>query len=192
MSNGYNFTERVRRVLANSRAESHNLENDYVGTEHILLGLIADQEGVAIRTLDNLGIDRTKVREDLLNAVKRGKPGESRGLDLPYTSRAKKVLELAMFEALNLKHSYVGTEHVLLGLLLEEKGTAAQVLRHNGADIEKVRSEVLRILGSSEAPKRAPTGKEIESVTIKVRFTDGTFQQDVLRDIAAAMRHLAQ
>lgn len=190
MNSSYNFTERVRSCLALAREESHALNHEYVGTEHILLGVIRGGEGVAMATLNILKIDPEKVRQDLLDTVKRGKPGEMHGPDLPYTSRAKKVLELSMMEARDLNHSYVGTEHVLLGLLREEKGIAAQVLRHNGLDIDKARMEILRFLASADHTSRPVSGKEVESVTIKVRFADGSFQQDVFKDVPAAIRHL--
>ncbi|MEO7361353.1 MAG: Clp protease N-terminal domain-containing protein [Gemmatimonadaceae bacterium] len=192
MSNSHNFTERVRTVLSLARDEAHRLEHDYVGTEHMLLGLIREGAGVATTAMEGLGIDPEKVRQDVINAVKHGEHDESRGPDLPYTSRAKKVLEFSMHEALNLKHTYVGTEHVLLGLLVEGKGIAAQVLRQNDADTDQVRAEVLRLLGVRDQPKRTLSGTDIESVTITVRFTDGSFQQDVFRDVASAAQHLAQ
>src|ERR1051325_6632678 len=116
--NGYNFTERVRRVLALAREEAQALLHEYVGTEHILLGLIRDDSGVAIAVLQNLSVDLEDLRKTILSILQRGKKAIS-GPDLPYTSRAKKVLELSMQEAQFLNHNYVGTEHLLLGLLLE-------------------------------------------------------------------------
>jgi len=148
--NGYNFTERVRKVLAAARDEAARLHHEYVGTEHILLGILREGEGVAAAVLANLTIDRTALRLSVEQAITAGK-ASSTGPDLPYTSRAKKVLELAMNEARDMNHSYVGTEHLLLGLLREDKGIAAQVLRDFGATTEQVRSETLRLLGT-EAP----------------------------------------
>ena len=147
---GYNFTERVRRVLAYAREEAAQLQHEYVGTEHILLGLVRDGEGVASTTLENLGIDQSALRDTIETTVKRGTAGRT-GPDLPYTSRAKKVLELAMKEARELNHTYVGTEHLLLGLIAEGKGIAAQVLVEAGATLEVARNEVLRILGSANS-----------------------------------------
>lgn len=193
--NGYNFTERVRRVLAMAREESHGLDHEYVGTEHILLGLLRETDGVAIGALRALNIDTAKVRREVLDVVKRGRPGESQHSELPYTSRAKKVLELSMAETHELGHTYVGTEHLLLGLIREEKGVAAQALKYNLADYARVRSEILRLLGSPhmpESPVTQESGSEIESVTIKIRFADGTLQQNVFKDIADAARHLTQ
>ena len=146
--NGYNFTERVRKVLAMAREEAARLHHEYVGTEHILLGLIREGEGVAATVLQNLNVELDEIQQKIEETVKKGKAAQATGPDLPYTSRAKKVLELAMSEARELGHSYVGTEHLLLGLLREEKGIAAQVLTDAGVNLEAARSETLRILGT--------------------------------------------
>jgi ATP-dependent Clp protease ATP-binding subunit ClpA len=148
---GYNFTERVRKVLAMSREEAVALHHEYVGTEHILLGLLAEGEGVAAAALTALRADRDAIRRVVMDVVKVGKPGRNIGPDLPYTSRAKKVLELAMTAARELNHSYVGTEHLLLGLLREEKGIAAQVLVDAGVTVDLAREEILRLLGAPES-----------------------------------------
>jgi ATP-dependent Clp protease ATP-binding subunit ClpA len=150
---GYNFTERVRKVLAMAREEAARLHHEYVGTEHILLGLIREGEGVAATVLQNLSVEMDAVEQVIDATVKKGNPAQTFGPDLPYTSRAKKVLELAMAEAREVGHSYVGTEHLLLGVLREEKGIAAQILGHVGVTVENARAEMLRILGSVE-----PTG----------------------------------
>jgi hypothetical protein len=148
--NGYNFTERVRTVLAKSREEADRLGHEYVSTEHILLGLVDEGEGVAASVLQAFELDPMDIRERIEAVLKRGtthgKP------DLPYTSRAKKVLELSMTEARELNHSYVGTEHLLLGLLREQKGIAAQVLGEFGVNIDAARELVLRLLGVDEPP----------------------------------------
>jgi len=146
--NGYNFTERVRKVLAMAREEASRLHHEYVGTEHILLGLIREGEGVAAAVLNNLSVDLEEIQQKIEDTVKKGKAAQASGVDLPYTSRAKKVLELAMGEARELNHSYVGTEHLLLGLLREEKGIAAQVLTDAGVHLEAARAETLRLLGT--------------------------------------------
>jgi len=150
--NGYNFTERVRKVLALAREESANFRHEYVGTEHILLGLLDEGEGVAATVLQNLSVDLDDLRFQIGTIVKRGTIRAPTGPDLPYTSRAKKVLELAMTHARHLNHSYVGTEHLLLGLLAEEKGIAAQVLTDRGVTLDSASAETLRILGT-EMPK---------------------------------------
>ncbi|MEP6621258.1 MAG: ATP-dependent Clp protease ATP-binding subunit [bacterium] len=150
--NGYNFTERVRKVLAMAREEAARLHHEYVGTEHILLGLIREGEGVAATVLQNLSVELDEIQQKIEETVKKGKAAQTTGPDLPYTSRAKKVLELAMSEARELSHSYVGTEHLLLGLLREEKGIAAQVLTDAGVNLDAARAETLRILGT-ESPQ---------------------------------------
>jgi ATP-dependent Clp protease ATP-binding subunit ClpC len=155
--NGYNFTDRVRKVLQMAREEAARLHHEYVGTEHILLGLIREGEGVAAAVLQNLNVDLEEIQQKIEETVKKGKAAAATGPDLPYTSRAKKVLELAMTEARELNHSYVGTEHLLLGLLREEKGIAAQVLTDAGVNLEQSRAETLRLLGS-DMPQAQQSG----------------------------------
>ncbi len=152
----YNFTDRVRKVLAMAREEAIRLQHDYVGTEHILLGLIREGEGVAAAVLTNLSVDLDQIHERVEESVRKGKATIALG-ELPYTSRAKKVLEFAMAEARDFNHSYVGTEHLLLGLLREEKGIAAQVLNSLGVTLEEARSETLKVLGSDVTPSE-PAG----------------------------------
>ena len=156
--NGYNFTERVRKVLAMAREEAARLHHEYVGTEHILLGLIREGEGVAAAVLQNLSVDLEEIQQKIEDTVKKGKAAAATGPDLPYTSRAKKVLELAMSEARDLTHNYVGTEHLLLGLLREEKGIAAQVLTDAGINLDAARAETLRLLGTDMPPANAAAG----------------------------------
>ncbi len=158
----YNFTDRVRKVLAMARDEAGRLQHDYVGTEHILLGLIREGEGVAAAVLSNLAANLEQIHEQVEASVKPGKATIALG-ELPYTTRAKKVLEFAMTEARELNHSYVGTEHLLLGLLREEKGIAAQVLNAVGITLEDARAETLKVLGSdvggqSEGPVAGVAG----------------------------------
>jgi len=143
----YNFTERVRKVLSMARQEAIRLQHDYVGTEHILLGLIREGDGVAAHVLGNLDVDLDRIHERVEESVRKGKATIALG-ELPYTSPAKKVLEFAMAEARELNHSYVGTEHLLLGLLRERKGIAAQVLNSLGVTVDEARGETLKVLGS--------------------------------------------
>jgi len=164
--NGYNFTERVRKVLAMAREESARLHHEYVGTEHILLGLLREGEGVAATMLQNLGVDLDQVERLIHEVVKGGRPSTITGPDLPYTSRAKKVLELAMAEAREVSHSYVGTEHLLIGLLREQKGIAAQVLADAGVTTENARAEMLRILGT-EAQQRGPQVESLRPTVLR-------------------------
>src|SRR5215207_9111929 len=146
--NGYNFTERVRKVLAQARVEAPALYHEYVGTEHLLLALARENDGVATAVINSLAVRTDEIIDRILEVLKRGQPGRTTGPDLPYTARAKKVLELAMSEARMLSHSYVGTEHLLLGTIAEEKGIAAQVLKSMGVTLERARSETLRLVGA--------------------------------------------
>ena len=148
----YNFTDRVRKVLAMAREEAIRLQHDYVGTEHILLGLIREGEGVAAAVLNNLAVDLEQVQEKVEKTVRRGKATIALG-ELPYTSRAKKVLEFAMAEARELNHSYVGTEHLLLGLLREEKGD-----RRRGAGAARRRPRGRAPRDAQAARQRAQRG----------------------------------
>ena len=144
--NGYNFTEHVRESLALARDEAALLHHEYVGSEHILLGLLRLGDSVAGVMMENLGADPGTLRDVIVQTVKPG-TSQRHGPDLPYTSRAKKCLELAMSEARGMNHSYVGTEHLLLGLLREGKGIAAQGLMDVGITLESAREEMLRVLG---------------------------------------------
>jgi ATP-dependent Clp protease ATP-binding subunit ClpC len=158
-----NFTDRVRKVLSLAREEATRLRHDYVGTEHILLGLIREGEGVAAAILTNLNVELQALKERIESRVDRGK-SQMTAEEVPYTTRAKKVLEFSVAEARNLKHSYVGTEHLLLGLLREEKGLAAQVLGEMGVSIEMARQETIKLLGgelgqSSSSPEGAAPAK---------------------------------
>src|SRR5690606_18696628 len=144
--NGYNFTDRVRKVLQMAREEAARLHHEYVGTEHILLGLIREGEGVAAAVLTNLGVDLEDIQQKIEDTVTVRTPAAATGPVLPYTSRAKKALDPAMMEARELKHPYVGTERLLRGLLREEEGIAAQVLTDAGVTPEPARAETLRLL----------------------------------------------
>ncbi|HEX5075972.1 MAG TPA: ATP-dependent Clp protease ATP-binding subunit [Gemmatimonadaceae bacterium] len=150
----------MRKVLAMAREEAARLHHEYVGTEHILLGLIREGEGVAAAVLQNLSVDLDEIQQKIEDTVKKGKASQTTGPDLPYTSRAKKVLELAMSEARELSHSYVGTEHLLLGLLREEKGIAAQVLTDAGVNLDAARAETLRLLGTEMPQGNTPTAQQ--------------------------------
>jgi len=142
----YNFTQRVRLVLANARAEAARLRHEYVGTEHLLLGLLHSDAGVGMVVIDSFGVDAAGIATKLEAAINGGH-GSAISVDLPYTSRAKKVLELAMAEAVFLNHAYVGTEHLLLGLISEGDGIAAQMLGEFGITLEPARDAVRKILG---------------------------------------------
>lgn len=140
------FTERAQKVIAYAQEEARRLNHNVVGTEHLLLGLIREGEGVAARALMNLGVDLQKVREQVENLIGVG-PFAIQG-PIGYTPRAKRVLELALDESRRLKHNYVGTEHILLGLIREGEGVAAQVLANLGVSLDRARNEVLSLLGN--------------------------------------------
>ncbi len=141
------FTDRAKKVMNLARQEAQRFNHEYLGTEHILLGLVQEGSGVAANVLKNMGIDLTKIRSEVEKIVKTGPSMVTMG-QLPFTPRAKKVLELSMEEAGNLGHNYIGTEHLLLGLIKENEGIAAQVLMNLGVKLEDVREEVLDFLGA--------------------------------------------
>jgi len=145
------FTERAQKVILIAQEEAKRLNHDYVGTEHILLGLVALDEGVAAQVLHNLNIDLRKIRAEVERIVGTGENVMLLG-EIPFSPRAKKVLELAVEEASNLGHYYVGTEHLLLGLLREEEGVAARVLENLGLKLDIVREEIINLLGEPTKP----------------------------------------
>jgi ATP-dependent Clp protease ATP-binding subunit ClpC len=138
------FTDRARRVVVLAQNEARDLGHNYIGTEHILLALIDEGQGVAAKALDALGIGQDAARQQVEEIIGRGK-GASEG-HIPFTPRAKKVLELSLREALQLGHHYIGTEHILLGLLREGEGVGAQVLTGFGADLDRTRQQVIQLL----------------------------------------------
>ncbi len=150
------FTDRARKVMQLANQEAQRFNHEYIGTEHVLLGLIKEGSGVAANVLKNLDIDLRKIRLEVEKLVQSGPDMVTMG-KLPQTPRAKKVIEFSMEEARNLNHNYVGTEHILLGLLREQEGVAAQVLMNLGLKLEDVREEVLNLLGhgmEAEGPER--------------------------------------
>jgi len=138
------FTERARQVVVLAQDEARALKHNYIGTEHILLGLLREEEGLAARVLESLDITVERVRAQVVRIVGSGE--EVTSGQIPFTPRAKKVLELALREALSLGHNYIGTEHILLGLVRENEGVAARILLDFDADSEKIRNEVIRML----------------------------------------------
>ncbi len=141
------FTDRARKVMGLARQEAQRFNHDYIGTEHILLGLVQEGAGVAASVLKNLDVDLKKIRHEVEKLVASGTTMVTMG-QLPFTPRAKKVLELASRRRSNLGHTYIGTEHLLLGLIREDEGIAAQVLRNLKVKLEEVREEVLELLGA--------------------------------------------
>jgi len=152
------FTERARKVIVLAKEEAKRFNHDYIGTEHILLGLIREGEGVAATVLQKLGLNLQNIRLEIEKLVQPGPATQILG-DIPFTPRAKKALELAAEEARALGHNYIGTEHILLGLIREGEGVASQVLMNLGLDLETVRNEVMEILGSSIPGFGQPQGK---------------------------------
>jgi ATP-dependent Clp protease ATP-binding subunit ClpC len=150
------FTDRARRVVVLAQEEARLLNHNYIGTEHILLGLIHEGEGVAARALEGMGISLESVRSQVVEIIGQGAQAPSG--HIPFTPRAKKVLELSLREALQLGHNYIGTEHILLGLIREGEGVAAQVLQKLGAELHKVRQAVIQLLSGSQ-PEEG-TGRE--------------------------------
>jgi ATP-dependent Clp protease ATP-binding subunit ClpA len=138
------FTDRARRVVVLAQEEARELNHHYVGTEHILLGLIHEGEGVAAKALESLGISLETVREKVKEIVGRGEKPPSG--HIPFTPRTKKILELSLRESIQLGHNYIGTEHILLGMISEGEGVAAQVLVGLGADLDRVRQQVVQLL----------------------------------------------
>ncbi|MGH9039449.1 MAG: Clp protease N-terminal domain-containing protein, partial [Acidimicrobiia bacterium] len=149
------FTDRARRVVVLAQEEARLLNHNYIGTEHILLGLIHEGEGVAAKALESLGISLEAVRAQVEEII--GQGGSSPSGHIPFTPRAKKVLELSLREALQLGHNYIGTEHILLGLIREGEGVAAQVLVKLGADLSRVRQQVIQLLSGYAGQKEPST-----------------------------------
>ena len=150
------FTDRARRVVVLAQEEARMLSHNYIGTEHILLGLIHEGEGVAAKALESLGISLEAVRAQVEEIIGQGQQAPSG--HIPFTPRAKKVLELSLREALQLGHNYIGTEHILLGLIREGEGVAAQVLVKLGADLNRVRQQVIQLLSGFQGKETATAG----------------------------------
>src|SRR5881394_1758888 len=155
------FTDRARRVVVLAQEEARMLNHNYIGTEHILLGLIHEGEGVAAKALESLGISLEAVRQQVEEIIGQGQQAPSG--HIPFTPRAKKVLELSLREALQLGHNYIGTEHILLGLIREGDGVAAQVLVKLGADLNRVRQQVIQLLHGYQGKEPASAGTAAES-----------------------------
>jgi ATP-dependent Clp protease ATP-binding subunit ClpA len=177
------FTDRARKVMQYAKQEAQRFNHEYIGTEHILLGLVKEGSGVAANVLKNLDIDLRKIRLEVEKIVQAGPDMVTMG-KLPQTPRAKKVIEYAIEEARNLNHNYVGSEHLLLGLLREDEGVAAQVLMNMGLELVKVREEVMKLLGQDLLPdapslqKRNPPAADLPD---HVRTAVGPLDADIQR-----------
>src|SRR6187397_3441774 len=157
------FTERARQVVVLAQEEARTLKHNYIGTEHILLGLLREEEGLAARVLESLDITVERVRAQVVRIVGSGE--EVTSGQIPFTPRAKKVLELALREALSLGHNYIGTEHILLGLVRENEGVAARILLDFDADSEKIRNEVIRMLSGPGGRRQGSSGSSGSSAS---------------------------
>jgi ATP-dependent Clp protease ATP-binding subunit ClpA len=168
------FTDRARRVVVVAQEESRKLGHDYIGTEHILLGILGAGESVAVEALGSLGISLDAARQQVEEIVGRGSHQVSG--HIPFTPRAKKVLELSLREAIQLGHNYIGTEHILLGLIHEGEGVAAQVLTRLGADLNRTRQQVIQLL-------HGPQGMEtVSEYSRPLRRPGGPGGLDAIRD----------
>jgi ATP-dependent Clp protease ATP-binding subunit ClpC len=186
------FTDRARRVVVLAQDEARLLDHNYIGTEHLLLGLLQEGQGVAARALEALGVDLTDVRSRVQEIIGRGQH-EQTG-HIPFTPRAKTVLELSLREALDLGHEYIGTEHILLGLVREGEGVAAQVLVALGAGEDQVREKVTELVGRpsprpAEQPAEQPGGTRVTGSALPVHEIV-TRLDAIDRRLAAIERHL--
>jgi len=181
------FTERARKVIILAKEEAKRFNHDYIGTEHILLGLIKEGESVAAAVLQNLGLSLDTIRLEVEKLVQFG-PSTIVSGDIPFTPKAKKVIELAMDEARRLGHNYIGTEHLLLGLIKEGEGVASHVLMNVGLDLNKVRSEVIKLLGSSAPPQGGSGGMQAGGTTAKGSKTKTPALDAFGRDLSAMAR----
>lgn len=175
------FTERAQKVLALAQEEAMRLGHNNIGTEHILLGLIREGEGIAAKALQALNLDMDKIQKEVETLIGKGTEGTQ---NIHYTPRAKKVIELSMDEARKLGHTYVGTEHILLGLIREGEGVAARVLNNLGVSLNKARQQVLQLLGSNESSATNNQGAQTSSASTPT--LDG-----LARDLTAAAREEA-
>ncbi|CAN5218846.1 hypothetical protein BH20ACT24_BH20ACT24_20300 [soil metagenome] len=181
------FTDRARRVIVLAQEESRLLRHNYIGTEHILLGLVREGEGVAAQVLTRLQVSLDGVRREVCQIIGEGKQAPTG--HIPFTPRAKKVLELSLREALSLGHNYIGTEHILLGLVREGEGVAAQVLRQRDAGLERVRAEVIEVLSAPgsepvERPEPPPSLSPESTVVLRIarKAAEGMGHREVQPD----------
>jgi ATP-dependent Clp protease ATP-binding subunit ClpC len=154
------FTDRARRVIVCAQEEARALDQNYIGTEHILLGLVREGNGVAVKALESLGVSLGAIRQRVEEIIGRGQHTPSG--HIPFTPRAKKVLELSLRESLRLGHHYIGTEHILLGLISEGNGVAAQVLASLGAEHDRVQQQATRLLADYQRRNSGPAASSGE------------------------------
>jgi ATP-dependent Clp protease ATP-binding subunit ClpC len=180
------FADPGRRVVVLAQEEARMLNHVYIGTEHILLGLIHEGEGVAAKALESLGISLDAVRQQVEETIGKGKTAPSG--QIPFTPRAKKVMELSLRESIQLGHNYIGTEHILLGLIREGQGVAAQVLQKLGADLNRVREQVLQLLSGYRG------GEDADLLATAAEREFGADDEVIvlLRDIARRVKRIEQ
>jgi ATP-dependent Clp protease ATP-binding subunit ClpC len=160
------FTERARQVVVLAQDEARELRHNYIGTEHLLLGVLREEEGIGARVLQRLGVTLDEARAQLNRIIGRGDEPPASG-QIPFTPRAKKALELALKEALALGHKYIGTEHILLGIARVDDGVAASILSSFDADVDTIRNEVVRTLGGRAVQPRPLPPSGAESIRIR-------------------------
>jgi ATP-dependent Clp protease ATP-binding subunit ClpC len=180
-------TERARRAVILAQEEARRLNHNYVGTEHILLGLLSEEEDIASQALYSLSVDLDKARKQVEIIVGYGEEGT--GAEAPFTPRTKKVLELALREALQLGHNYIGTEHILLGLARESEDVAARVLSNLDVDPDKVRREVVRRLGGGRVAATSSAGKKSKADNLSLFFEIQSLKKEIRR-LRAQVRKL--
>jgi len=182
------FTERARRVVVHAQEEARDLNHSYIGTEHLLLGLMREPEGTAARALRDLDISQAGALTRVVEIIGRG--SEAPSGHIPFTPRAKKVLELSLREALQLSHNYIGTEHILLGLIREGQGVAAKVLASLGGDLGRVRDKVIELApaGTGEARAHAGSLRVVGSSVQLEEIMDRL--ETIARRLGAIERHL--
>lgn len=187
------YTDRARRVVMLAQEEARMLKHNYIGTEHLLLGMLAEGEGIACQALVSLGIELEEVRNQVRQVIGIGQ--EAPAGHIPFTPRAKKVMELSLREGLQLGHNYIGTEHILLGLIREGDGVAAQILVKLGAELTRVRQQVIQLLSGvspntnaygtfTEAERKPPPKPHLEEATETIA--------DVMEKLAQASQLLSQ
>ncbi len=165
------FTDRARQVIVLAQEEARMLDHNYVGTEHILLGLLRESEGIAAKALTSRGISLDAVRQQVEEIIGRGSQPPSASGHIPFTPRAKKVLELSLREALQLGHDYIGTEHILLGLIREGDGVAAHILDESGVDLNQARQQVIGLLTGRSAEDRPSSAASPAGEDLVIRLT---------------------
>ena len=195
---GYDFTSRVRGALIKAREEAQRRHHEFVGTEHLLLGLLAEEDGLVMDVIDNLGANPMIVQQAVEQRVADGRPGRVKTItDLPYTPRARVVLDQAIAAAHEFGDGYVGTQHLLLGLIRERHGIAAQELTTAGLTEPRLRREIVRLLQGEgvaamlDEPTTEPTETQVPlSIAVEVRYEDGTLAKKVFASKDAAIGFL--